>query len=733
MHIKWPLLFAILLEISVLGRTENMELLADSVKKEGNLTIVSGNVLMFSQSYLSSANKATYDEQNKQIKFIGDVNFMDKDGFVSRANFAEFFLENSFWNFETSFIINQKDEVWLLSDNACDDSVYYNTTRSVVSSCNVQNPDWSVHFSSGKLNKKTKYLHLFNPTFYIGRVPVMYLPYFGFPTDKTRRSGLLIPKMSYKQNDGFTYRQSLYIAPNDWWDIEFDAQIRQKRGYGLYPKFRFVDSAHSKGFIKAGIFKEKDTYAQKHELKNNEHKGIEFGYERDKLVKYLLSDEYKEGLWIDFKTLKDIEYLSLQHTGNGEESEDSLVASKLNYFISKNKNYFGLYMRYYLDLYELATHNNNKKTLQELPTLQYHRFKDTLFLNNILYSFDLFYHNYEREIGAKAQQIELNLPLILGLNLFEDYVKLKAQENFYATYVDYENNKIVKNGKIYDQSNNSQLNLHTEFALITEFAKAYANFFHTINFSIEHTLPGYNKNGIDKQIFAGKRDFNDALKFNQFLEENFISQINEKYINRSTFAKIVQYFYNQNGRKIAQDSIEQGYYHKSAKFTPLVHNIWIYPSANISINNKFEYNTKDEFFSHVQTSAAYSDDKFYFKTSHIYKNDEKEKKDSYLGLESRLNLSRSHEIFGAYQYDLQNDFRKSWEFGYAYKRKCWNFALKYKEDARPKFTKSGQSMEKESDVFLFITFYPIGEFLYDHSIHQYNKEQNDDNNTTGAI
>lgn len=734
MYIK-KLVFSLLFATSLFGRTENMELLADSVKKDGNLTIVSGNVLMFSQSYLATADKAIYDEKNRKIKFFGNVNFMDKNGFISRANFAEFFLEKSLWNSISSFAINQNNEVWLQSDSSCDDGKYYNTKRSFVSSCNVSNPDWSVHFSSGKLNKKTKYLHLFNPRFYVGKVPVLYLPYFGFPTDKTRRSGLLIPKISYKQSDGFTYRQSLYIAPNDWWDVEFDVQFRKNRGNGIYSTFRFVDSPHSKGFIKAGIFEEKSSYVSKHDLKNDKHKGIEFGYERNKLAKFLLGDEYKEGLWIDFKTLRDVEYLSMQYTGTDKEYEDSLVVSRLNYFLSKNSHYFGLYARYDLDLIELAEKDNNKKTIQELPTFHYHKFKDIFLLNNILYSFDLLYHNYEREIGAKAQQIELNLPVSLGLNLFDDFVKFKAQEGLYATGVDYKNNKILKDGKISTQSSNSYLNLHTEISLLSEVAKAYKYFFHTINLSINHILPGFQKNGIDEKVYGAKSDILDVDKFNQYLEENFISQINPRFLNRSTFAKIVQYFYNANGRKILHQSVEQGYYHNTNKYTPLYHGIWIYPTSNISINNKFEYNSDENLFTKVQTLAEYSGAKFSLKTWHNYKNDENGKKDSYLGLGSSVNLSASHKIFGAYQYDLQNKFRKSWEIGFAYKRKCWGWSLKYKEDARPKFTKSGQGVEKARDVFLYLDFYPIGEFGYDHTISEYGKEDelNQDDNKTGAI
>ena len=79
-------------------------------------------------------------------------------------------------------------------------------------------------------------MHLYNPVFYVGKVPVLYLPYFGFPTDKTRRSGLLIPEIAYLSEQGLYYKQPIYFAPMQSWDLEFDPQIRTRRGAGIYTR-----------------------------------------------------------------------------------------------------------------------------------------------------------------------------------------------------------------------------------------------------------------------------------------------------------------------------------------------------------------------------------------------------------------------------------------------------------------------------------------------------------------
>ncbi|MGO4611997.1 LPS-assembly protein LptD, partial [Variovorax sp. 2RAF20] len=55
-----------------------------------------------------------------------------------------------------------------------------------------------------------------NATIRIGKVPVMYVPWFMFPVDERRRTGLLYPQISLSGRNGFDWKQPIYLtlAPN---------------------------------------------------------------------------------------------------------------------------------------------------------------------------------------------------------------------------------------------------------------------------------------------------------------------------------------------------------------------------------------------------------------------------------------------------------------------------------------------------------------------------------------
>lgn len=705
------------------ARVENLELLADDVRREDNTTIANGNVLVFSQSYLATADKAIYhdDDNNSSIELFGNVNLMYKDGYISRSSYSKLYLENNNITSDVSFMMSQKNEIWMQSENACDDSEYYNTSGSVVSSCNVNDPDWSIKFTSGMLNKESKYLHLFNPRFYIGNIPVFYLPYFGFPTDRTRRTGLLIPRIGYKQKEGFFYAQPIYFAPQDRWDLELDPQIRTNRGAGIYGTFRFIDSPDSKGSITTGVFEEKDEYQKDHKLKNSTHKGFELKYERDKLAKYLLDDSYKEGLWIDYTSLREIEYLKLQNTGSGHDQDDSLVTSRFNYFLSKDNHYVGLYGRYYVDLYELATKGNNDKTVQELPTVQYHKFVDSLFIPKLLYSTDLMYHRYDRDIGATANQVEFNLPVTWSTDLADEYLKFSIKENIYATDIKYSNNKRIINGEVDEVNNNDYLNTYTQLALFTELSKPYESFFHTINFGVDYIIPGYEKNNIDKKIYGGSRYLNNPDLFERYLEDNFVNVMDEKYLYETSSASMVQYFYNKEGRKVLRHSAESGYNIDKDRYLNLKHRVSIFPLSNLALHNKFEYNWEEDIFEKIQSMISYSQSIFSFMAWHNYENKgkslstKKYDKEEYFGVGGSINITRSYSVFGTTEYNFEEDYTKMWALGLNYRRKCWGYTIKFQEDVEPEFTSAGPGMEKKKAIYLYFNFYPIGSVGYDYS------------------
>jgi LPS-assembly protein len=79
-----------------------------------------------------------------------------------------------------------------------------------------------------------------NATLRVGKVPVLYVPIFAFPTDNRRRTGLLYPSISFSGRNGFDWRQPVYLnlAPN--YDMTLEPRLMTHRGLQLGAEMRYM-------------------------------------------------------------------------------------------------------------------------------------------------------------------------------------------------------------------------------------------------------------------------------------------------------------------------------------------------------------------------------------------------------------------------------------------------------------------------------------------------------------
>lgn len=674
---------------------QNVELVANSITKNGNQTEANGDVLVYSEKYFISADRALYDEKSSFLELFGNVNIMQGEKNFIKSSYAKININNNSGEFKPFFSHESIKDVWLECESAKSDKQYYFTKNSIVSSCDVQKPAWKIAFSEGKLNKQSRFLQLKNVVFYLRSVPIFYFPYFAFSTDTTRKTGLLIPKFGYGFSDGFYYAQPIYVAEDIWWDLEITPQIRTKRGKGIYISGRFVDTPNSKGEITVGVFEDKNSYAKKEKLKNTDHYGYELKYQNDSLASYLVGDKFDDGLWIDFTYLNDVDYLNLKH--NGKEGLDNLVTSRLNYYVAGDDDYFGLYAKYYIDTSKV----DNDKTLQELPTLQYHHFLDSLILPNVLYSLDVNYHRYHRKQGVNARQLELDLPITFHTSFFDDFLKFSASENIYATYVEYDGKQDVK-------SETFTRNFH-KFSLFTELAKPYENFYHTMRLGLDYIVPSWDN---------GK------------ITEDFIStQIETEKLR----ASLVQYFYNSQGKRVLRHSVSQAYninntsFHKNMskepfdlyyednyKYGDLKHRIDVYLNKNFIIKNNLNYSYKRDKFSKVQSSLHVKNRIVKVDLIHTYLNNPNSK-NSFISANINYNYDRHHTLFSDVNYDFKGKYSKMWQFGLHVRKKCYNYTVSYKEETKPKLTSAGVDYVKKEGFYASFELYPFGGTEYDFS------------------
>lgn len=77
-------------------------------------------------------------------------------------------------------------------------------------------------------------------TLHLGKVPVLYVPWFKFPIDDRRKTGLLYPAISYNSRNGFDWRQPIYLnlAPN--YDNTLEPRLMSRRGFLLGNEFRYL-------------------------------------------------------------------------------------------------------------------------------------------------------------------------------------------------------------------------------------------------------------------------------------------------------------------------------------------------------------------------------------------------------------------------------------------------------------------------------------------------------------
>ncbi|MDY3668228.1 MAG: LPS assembly protein LptD [Campylobacter sp.] len=705
------ILFALFLS-SLQARVENVEFVAKEVHKVGDIVTATGNVLVYSPSYLISAKRAKYDEKNEVVELFENVSILRNNEEATNSNYAKINLKTNEITTDNTFAMHQNKELWIASEQFCSSDARIDTSKSIVSSCNVDEPDWHIEYKDGYLDKQKKYLHIYNPVFYgnlpfVGNTPLFYLPYFGFSTDKTRRTGFLTPKISFSKSEGLFFEQPFYIAEYNEWDLELNPQIRTNRGVGLYATFRFADSPYSSGYIRTGFFKDSKKYQDKNSLKYSTHTGAELEYDRDKLAKYLVNGDYSEGLYVRFKQLNDFDYLNLRENGNS--AYDSLVHSKINYFVNTKEHYFGIYADYYINTAKIATKYGNKDTLQELPTLQYHSYLDSFLSKNLTYSLDIKYHNYTRKIGTKAQQFELNLPVGLNFTLPSGWANLSYTHNLYASHISYQKSfELDKKGFMRDKKNEKYARSWSEIALSSDLARAYdGGLFHAMNLKLSYIQPGYKYGEIAERLYSFDKDES---------EENFVEQLDKKYQRQTLNAGIIQYLFNSDNKKILRHSLNTSYYTNKGRFATTDNRLDLYFDY-FNAFSKLTYDHEKKRLISAQNGIATTYNKLYFdiRDSYDVKFDDLniKSKSHFLQTSAHYTFPKDIRVFGSYAYDYVEKYTKMWQIGISQYRKCWNYGIYFRRNTDPINTSTGPEPKTKNSVMVFFAFYPFGDFNYD--------------------
>ncbi len=676
----------LLLQLALHGAADSRKstkytLYASTVESEGEKVVAKGDILIYSEDIFFSAREALYDRAKSLLTLRGDVTLFYRGNMINQAE--EFHLNLKKEQFRASKVFIQEigSDIWIKADSFRADKNNFILKKAALSSCLPDDPDWQIRFSTGHFHKDKEYVSLYNPRFYLGKVPVFYLPWFAFPTIRERRTGLLRPVIGFENSENLLFMQPIFIAPSKSWDIQLDPQIRLNRGAGLYTTLRFADSPYSRGALTLGFFNEKAHYAREHNLKNSIHKGASFHYTNEALfTKYINKNpyDYKDGLYVDITTLNDIDYINLRD--DRKYAVDKLVTSRINYYMSGYGDYVGAYAKYFIDTEKVS----NADTLQTLPSLQYHKFSQILGIDNLIYFIDYKFKNSYRREGLGARQHEVSVPLVFTLPLMDNYLNFSASENFYYSKVHYTDANATVSDARY-------LSNYHRLSLESDLMKPYGEMMHNVQLSIAFTIPSlHNRSGF----------FADFIPFN---------------LERKNIAfKMNNYLYDKNGNTSLVDRFTQYYYYddEDQRYNEAENEIIYIHSPRLTLRNALIYSYEYHKLKKIQSGIYYHDDLNNLRLDHTYKDAPNETKINFVSADFSRVIDRRYSVTGGLDYDFDHSFTKEWRLGLLMRKKCWSYELRYKESITPSLTSGGAESITRRGIYLLMRFAHIGGVEY---------------------
>ena len=697
----------LLLAATTLFAAEKVEFFATHLDSNGTSVRASGDVLVLFGDYYLSANEARYDRNTSTLELFGNIIAMQGADYFAIGDYAYLNTAQMQRRFVPFFMLDRQSDVWMSSLEAGAVDKDFTIENGMVSGCDPNDPLWMLYFSSADYNSDSRWMNVYHARFNLYGIPVFYLPYFGYSLDDRRRSGLLVPSFGVSSTEGVFYEQPLYIAVDNSWDLELRPQIRTIRGEGIYGELRFVDSNVSHGAFRTGYFKEKATYADAYDLANDSHYGFDFDYRNYAVLQRWFGWDLagQSGLYSDVSWMNDIDYINLSTNDVVEYATSNQVLSRVNLFYNVEDVFYGMNFRYYLDLNK----KSNADTLQNLPTLRYHRYMNTFLDEHVYYTFDTQVNHYFRETGKNAVEGTAELPLTFQTSLFDEFLMLSYGARFNGKYITFSQESELPSDVQSQTDYNTGVfgRIYHVLSAGSQVSRGYDGFAHTVGLDATYT-----KAGVDYTTgyYEDKKAVCSGSDAGSNPECGFYS-ISE--IEESMDLKFSQFFVNDRGEQVVFHRVTQ-----RLSFDPLHDRLselenefdWQI-NPRVSFYSDLFYNYQRNVLSKMLHEIRYTDDHFDFGLSNLYENtgsDEGVEYVNYVTLDAAYRYNRHYRYFGRYANDIEAAVKKFSEIGFYYSKRCWEFGMRYVENNRPILTRDEASSVFDKYIYFTVMFKPIG-------------------------
>jgi LPS-assembly protein len=221
---------------------QQFQITADQMEfdQERQLSRLSGSVRLWRLDGFAQADSISFDHQRRIAELFGNL-FFQQDGLRAKAQQGYLELdEDRGWLSETEFRLteaNARGSAALISLLGKDLSRY---EQAVYTTCPPGRDDWRLVASELEIDTAKGWGSARHARLQLAGVPILYIPYFTFPVDERRKTGLLIPSIGSSNSLGSELTLPYYfnIAPD--YDATLTPRLMSKRGVMLGAEFRFL-------------------------------------------------------------------------------------------------------------------------------------------------------------------------------------------------------------------------------------------------------------------------------------------------------------------------------------------------------------------------------------------------------------------------------------------------------------------------------------------------------------
>ena len=224
-------------------------------------SVLQGNVVIDQEGRTIRADQVTIDSTQTHASAQGRVQ-LAQSGLLTQSDAINYNLETQTGDLNNSFYISEQQHAHGHASQIKrqNENLVVLKDASYTACPPEQKPAWKIQAKQIELDQATGRGVTRGTKLYVKDVPVLAVPYFNFPIDDRRTTGLLSPNFGYSNEGGVQLTAPVYLnlAPN--YDLTLTPSYMSKRGAKLDAEFRYMTENFGSGRIWGGYLPNDNHY-----------------------------------------------------------------------------------------------------------------------------------------------------------------------------------------------------------------------------------------------------------------------------------------------------------------------------------------------------------------------------------------------------------------------------------------------------------------------------------------